>query len=119
MCTGCVHRRATIRSDPAGAQVFLEGEEIGFTPVSFDFIWYGTRELTIVKPGYETLTVFQKIRTPWYQILPFEFLTDNFSPMKITNRHEFNYQLTRKRMSPTGDLLNRAWDLRSQSQIGD
>src|SRR5690606_3614274 len=43
---GCVHRRMTIRSDPPGALVLLEGEEIGYTPVSVDFTYYGTREIT-------------------------------------------------------------------------
>ena len=48
---GCMHRRMTIRSNPPGARVLLEGEEKGFTPYSMDFTYYGTREITLVKPG--------------------------------------------------------------------
>jgi len=54
-------------------------EEIGATPVSIDFTYYGTREIALVKDGYRTVPVYRKIPTPWYQIFPLEFVTDNFA----------------------------------------
>src|SRR5262249_46782603 len=39
--SGCgVHRSLTIKSDPAGALVYLNGLEVGRTPVTRDFLWY-------------------------------------------------------------------------------
>jgi hypothetical protein len=114
---GCIHRRVTVRSDPPGALVLLEGEEIGYTPVSFDFTYYGTRELTLVKDGYETLTVMQKVPTPWYQVFPLDFVTDNFSLAKINDRHDFAYRLRPQVIVPTQELLDRASSLRSEAQI--
>ena len=60
--SGCVSRRMMVYSDPPGALVLLEGQEVGYTPVAVDFLYYGTRELTLIKDGYETKTVLQKVR---------------------------------------------------------
>ena len=117
--SGCVHRRMTIHSDPPGAMVMLDGESIGYTPVSRDFTYYGTRELTLIKDGYETMTVNQEIRTPWYQWYPLDIITDNFLPQKLRDRRSFSYQL--KRRSPyesTQNLIERGKSLRSEAQLG-
>ncbi len=115
---GCVHRRLTIRSDPPGAQVLLDGENIGYTPTSVDFTYYGTREITLIKPGYETLRVLQKIPPPWYQIPPLDFISDNLLPFHVTNRHDFTYKLRPKQMTPNTELLDRARSLRAEAQTG-
>ena len=108
----------TIRSDPPGAQVLVDGEKVGHTPASVDFTYYGTREITLVKPGYETLSVFQRIRPPWYQIPPLDFFSDNLLPFRVTNRHDFQYHLAPRVVVPTGELLERANSLRSEAQMG-
>ena len=115
---GCVHRRLTIRSDPPGALVLIDGTERGYTPYSMDFYYYGTHEIQLVKPGFETLTVQQKVSKPWYQYLPIEFFADNFWPHQTTNRNEFFYQMQPQVQVPLEDLGNRANGLRLESQIG-
>jgi len=117
--SGCVHRRMTVRTNPPGARVFAEGKEVGFTPVSLDFTYYGTREITLVKDGYETKTVYPKLKTPWYQYLPFEFVTDNLSPVKINNRHEFLYSLQPQSIISGDDIESRGWELRNAAQFGE
>lgn len=97
--------------------MLVEGEEVGYTPVSLDFTYYGTREFTLVKDGYETLTVLQKVKTPWYELFPLEFVTDNFSLMKINNRHDFTYRMRPQVIVPTQELLDRAQGLRTEAQI--
>ena len=67
-CTGgCVERQMTIRSDPPGALVYVDGYEIGITPVITPFTYYGQRKIRLVKDGYETLTVIQPVPPPWYE----------------------------------------------------
>ena len=107
-----------IGSDPPGALVLVEGEEKGYTPMAMDFTYYGTREFTLIKGGYETLTVIQEVKTPWYQLVPIDFFSDNLLPLKVTNRHELTYPLKRQVSVPEGELLDRANELRSQTQIG-
>lgn len=116
--SGCVHRRMTIRSIPAGALVKVDGDEIGYTPVSVDFTYYATREITLTKDGYETQTVMQKVKTPWYQVFPLDAVSDNLLPFEVTNRHDFTYQLQPKVVVPTEELLNRGNMLRNETQIG-
>ena len=118
--TGCsqnMHRRMTIKSDPPGALVLLEGEEVGYTPVGIDFGHYGTREITLIKDGYETVTAMQKIRSPWYQKMPLDLITDNFSPVRIKDNTEYTFTLNRQEIVSNEQLLQRAKGLRSQAQI--
>lgn len=117
---GCSHnmnRRMTIRSEPPGALVLLEGEEVGYTPVGIDFNHYGTREITLIKDGYETVTAMQKVRSPWYQKLPLDFVSDNFSPVKINDRLDYTFTLNKQELVSNDQLLQRAKGLRSQSQV--
>lgn len=114
---GCVHRRMSINSTPPGALVLLEGEEVGYTPMSLDFTYYGTRELTLIKDGYKTLTVMQKVPAPWYQRGPMEFVSDNFAFTKINNLHEFSYSLEPQEPTSSQDLLQRANDLKAKAQM--
>lgn len=118
--TGCsqnMHRRMTIKSDPPGALVLMEGEEVGYTPVAIVFNHYGTREITLIKDGYETVTAMQKIRTPWYQKVPLDLVTDNFSPVRIKDNTEYIFTLNRQEIVSNDQLLQRAKGLRSQAQV--
>ncbi len=108
----------TIHSDPPGARVFVDGKDRGFTPASFDFGYYATNEIKLVKPGYETLKVLQKVPPPWYQRVPFDFFSDNLSPFPVTNRREFRYQMKQSQPVSQLELLDRADQLRSEVQIG-
>ncbi|HSG69044.1 MAG TPA: PEGA domain-containing protein [Planctomycetaceae bacterium] len=123
--SGCVHRRMTIESNPPGALVLVDGKERGYTPVSLDFTYYGTREVTLIKDGYETQTFPAKLQTPWYQVIPLDFFSDNFSPTQITNRHRFVYELQSKYEREPGqlnkdseeELLNRGNSFRSEALL--
>ena len=42
-----VRRRITIKTDPPGALVYIDDQEIGVTPVSTSFTYYGTRKIQI------------------------------------------------------------------------
>lgn len=97
----------------------LDGEEVGFTPVSVEFTYYATREIKLIKDGYETLTVLEEVPAPWYQRFPADFFSEHFLPFRIKNRHEFCYQLEPKKGVQTLDLLNRAGSFRSESQLGE
>ena len=45
----------TIDSEPPGALCWLNDNEIGRTPVTVPFTWYGTYRVRLEKPGYEPL----------------------------------------------------------------
>ena len=112
--TGCVQRRMTIRSNPPGALVYVDDQPtpIGTTPVSHDFIYYGTRKVRLIKDGYETLTVMQPIPAPWYEFPPIDFVAENFVPGQIRDQRTMDFQLKPQMVVPTEQLLSRAEDLR-------
>ncbi len=115
LCTcqsGCVERRLTIRSNPPGALVYVDDYEIGVTPVSTSFIYYGTRKIRLVKDGYETLTVMQSIPSPWYEYVPLDFVSENFVPGQIRDQRVLDFQLKPQMLVPTDQLLQRAEQLR-------
>jgi len=113
--TGCVTRRLTVRSNPPGARVYVGDEEIGSTPVSHDFTYYGTRKLRLVKDGYETLLVNQPIPTPWYQIPPLDFVSENVVPGEIRDERVVTYELRPLQLLPRDQLLQKANGLRRAS----
>jgi len=110
--SGCVQRRFTIRSNPPGALVYIDDYEIGTTPVSTDFVYYGTRKVRLVKDGYETLTVLQPVPAPWWQIPPLDFVSDNFTPGEIRDQRVLEYQMTPQVAVPIDQVLTRAEGLR-------
>lgn len=115
--SGCVSRRMTIRSNPPGALVYVDDYEIGATPVSTNFTYYGTRKIRLVKDGYETLTVMQSIPTPWYQYVPIDLIAENFVPGEIRDSRVLDYQLKPQMVVPTDQLLSRAESLRGSNII--
>jgi hypothetical protein len=116
--TGCVRRRLAVRSNPPGALVFVDNQQIGTTPCSVDFTYYGTREIRLVKPGYETLTVNQPIPMPWYQIPPIDFVSENVMPNKIEDHRTVAFDLQPQLIVPTEQLLDRANQLRQETLAG-
>lgn len=109
---GCVRRRMTIRSNPPGALVYVDNYEIGTTPCSTDFIYYGTREVRLEKDGYETLHVQHPFHRPWYQWPAIDFIAENLVPAEVRDEHFLNYEMTPQLVVPTEKLLERAENLR-------
>ena len=115
---GCVHRRVTINSYPSGALVKVDGRDIGYTPASFDYTWYGTREVQLLRDGYETHTELVDIPAPWYQKFPLDFVSDNFLGRHITDHRQFSFQLEPKRTDLSSSVMQRAGSLRSEALHG-
>ena len=115
-CSGCVERRYTLRTDPPGALAIVNGEEIGPTPVSRSYYFYGDREITFLLDGYETKTVIQPMNAPWWDNLITEFFTENLVPFTLRDEREFKYQLTPARAPRASDLRDRAEQLRAEAR---
>jgi hypothetical protein len=116
LLAGCVERRYTIRSDPPGATVIVNGEEIGPTPASKSFVYYGQREITLILDGYATKTVIQPIKAPWWDNYFTEFFSENIVPVSLRDEREFKFQLTPAVSPPQGELRDRAESLRNEAR---
>ena len=47
LCSGCVDRFLVVRTEPVGAKVFVDGIDVGISPVRIPFNFYGTRDLLV------------------------------------------------------------------------
>ena len=90
---GCVKRRYTLRTDPPGALAIVNGEEIGPTPVSHSFTYYGDRNITFMRDDYQTLSVVQPMDAPWWDNYFTEFFSENLVPITLRDEREFHYRL--------------------------
>jgi hypothetical protein len=110
-CVG-VRRELTVESEPAGALVYVNGDEVGRTPVTKEFLYYGTLDLRLRKDGYETLEDHPRVWAPWWQIPPIDLVAEAFSP---TDRHKLSYELTPKEQgADQQELLRRGAELSGQ-----
>jgi len=116
--TGCVRRRLTVRTNPPGAQVFVDDQEIGVTPCSASFVYYGTRKITVMKDGYKTETLFQRINPPWYEIPPLDFVSENLISRELRDERIVDVQLAPEEIVPQQKLIDRAQSLRDSVSSG-
>ena len=108
VAAGCVQRRMTIRSNPPGALVYVDDYQLGTTPVSHDFVYYGTRKIRLVKDGYETLTVRQPFPIPWYEYFPLDFVSENLIPWEIRDERVVDLAMAPAAGTPPEVVVARA-----------
>jgi hypothetical protein len=84
LAAGCGSQRTlTINSEPSGALVYLNGEEIGRTPVKYDFESYGDYDVVLRKDGFETLKTHRDMKAPLSGIVPFDLFAELFGSKDI------------------------------------
>jgi len=108
---GCVERKMTITTEPAGALVFVSDKEIGRTPVTFPFLWYGDYEIIIRHDGYQTLITHANIVPPVYELPPLDLLSE-LAPWTYHDRRYLRYKLEKLVLPTDAELLERADELR-------
>lgn len=118
VCAGCVRRTMTFRTIPEGATVRLNDQDIGQTPVTVDFTWYGDYDLAFEKEGYETVRTHRRIQAPWYQIPPFDFIAETLLPVTLHDHRELVEELQPQRLPERDELVQRAREFREQALYG-
>ena len=116
--SGCVRRRMTVRSNPPGAVVFVDERRIGVTPVSTSFTYYGTRDVRLMKDGYETVTEEHKVSTPWYQYPVVDFFAENLWPFEVRDERILDFELPPQKSVPPTQVIQNAEQLRAEAQRG-
>ena len=113
-CAGCVDRRFVIESNVPNAQVYIDDRPIGAAPAHSSFEYYGDYTVTLVHPGYETLTRRVHVAAPWYAYPPFDFLAEVVWPFHIRDRRYYYFDMFESTKTRTDDLLNAADSLRGR-----
>jgi len=113
---GCVERKLTIFTEPQGALVTLNDEEIGESPTTVNFQWYGDYNVRISKEGYETLSTHRELKGPWYDEFPFDFFAQIVNPNRIADSYEWTFELSPKRQISREELIRNAQEAEKQLQ---
>jgi hypothetical protein len=120
LLSGCVERRFVITTDPPSAIVYDEKSfPTGASPTDRTFVYYGEYQFTLVRDGYETLVVREKVKAPFYEWFLLDFFSENVIPCTIRDIRRFHYQLQPKQAQPEKAVLDSANALRQRgSAIG-
>ncbi len=114
LTAGCVERRLTILTEPKGALVSLNDEEIGESPVTVPFQWYGDYNIRIAKEGYQTLSTHKELKGPWYDKFPFDFFAQIVNPNRAIDQYEWTFELERKKYPSRETLIEQSQELKNQ-----
>ncbi|MBN2316761.1 MAG: PEGA domain-containing protein [Sedimentisphaerales bacterium] len=114
--SGCVERNLTIKTHPEEALVVLNDEEIGLSPVTVNFNWYGDYCVRIQKEGFETLNTHRELKGPWYDAFPFDFFAQIINPNRIVDSYEWTFNLAPKRQISREELIQNAREMQNQLQ---
>ncbi|MGQ9651625.1 MAG: PEGA domain-containing protein [Phycisphaerae bacterium] len=112
--SGCVRRTMTINTAPQGARVILNDQEVGTSPVSIDFTWYGDYSVILEKEGYRTLQTNQFVATPWYQTPGIDFFAEVLWPFPVHDKREYTFEL-----EPAGEPISREELLKNAEEFRD
>ncbi len=120
LLAGCVERTLTVTSEPAGALVYVSSVEVGRTPVTLPFTWYGDYEIILrpqaaeLQAGYRTLKTHYNVIPPLYDVPPLDLLSE-LAPWTYQVRRGVHFTLP-KRVEPLdAELMERAEQLRGQA----
>jgi hypothetical protein len=93
LLTGCVERTLLLRSDPPGATVVVNGEEVGVAPAKIHFETYGTYEVVMSAPRCRRLRALVPVRPPWYEKIPFDLFYEIAWPGTFYDEHVVTLKL--------------------------
>ena len=103
---GCVKRTLTITSDPPNALVWLNDREVGRTPVSINFIYYGEYDIRIQHDDSESVMTSRWLRAPLWD-MPFVDIAAEIMPFQLDSTPKWHFDLQPRNDNPE-QLINRA-----------
>ncbi|MBI4603187.1 MAG: PEGA domain-containing protein [Planctomycetes bacterium] len=112
--TGCVERLLEVRSDPPGATVYVNGDQVGTTPLDHRFTFYGTVEVALRSKGHLAHRELKRLSAPWYQVFPLDFASELLWPFAVRDVHRLE-----ARLEPTPPGLEEGQRAEVQRRAGD
>ena len=110
--TGCVQRTISITSSPSGALVHLNDEEVGRTPVTVPYLYYGTYDVRLQLDGYQPLWTAEEAIAPWWEAPGPDLIAEAVSDAKV--EQNWHYEMQLQPLADEGPLVDRALDMRDQ-----
>ena len=114
MLGGCVEREMKITTEPAGALVYVSDREVGRTPLTLPFTWYGDYDVQVRMDGYKTLSTHAEISPPWYEVPPLD-LFSHIAPWTYRDERFLHYKLEKQPEVSDDDLIKQAEEMRKRT----
>ena len=117
--TGCVERRIEITSEPAGALVWVNDQQVGRTPTQASFLYHGVYDVRLQLDGFEPLVTEAEASPPLYEHAPLDLVAE-MVPARIQNVQHWHFVLepslesTLSRDELEAGLLERAGAMRGE-----
>jgi hypothetical protein len=111
---GCVEREMTITSTPEGALVRISDREVGRTPVTIPFTWYGDYEIILRLEGHETRFTHAHLIRPWYEVPPIDLFSE-LAPWTYRDQRYLHFTLEPRVPTSEEELIARAEQLAQQN----
>lgn len=122
MLGGCLERTVTITSEPAGALVVLNDEEIGRTPVETGFRYFGVYDVRLQREGFEPIVTEKEAVAPIWEYPGLDLLAIA-APWRVKTHLEWHFDLeavpepgTPEAEQSEQELFDRARSLRAASR---
>ena len=117
-CRG--ERTLSLTSTPVGAEVRLDDQLMGVTPVVVPIDHYGTRRLTMYRAGSRLYSEPLDLDAPWWTYFPVDIFTEILNPVRIHDRQAFHVDLlpaTGEEADPvTASFIEEAIRVRSEAR---
>lgn len=127
--TGCLSRRLTVTSEPPGARVYRDREDLGTTPLTVPFHYGGESEFLLLheegEEKYRPTRLIYDTGEFFYDTFPFDVLVE-LTPVPQEDEHSIHVVLERDTTVATveGDpkgyvdaLLERAAEMRERGRM--
>jgi len=115
MSSGCVQRTISITSKPDGALVHLNDEEVGRTPLTVPFTFYGTYQVQLERDGYATLLTQRKAKPPWWDT-PGADLFAEILPGRRAVKFDWHFDMKERQPVDEKELIKRAEQLKRKAR---
>lgn len=115
LAAGCVERLITVTSEPPGAVLWLNDTEVGTTPVTGSFTWYGVYDVVLRKDGYDTIHRPEQINPPIYQWPVIDLFAECLLPFRFVDEHKLHFDLAAAVIAEPNDVIDRAESLRRRA----
>ena len=115
----CVERTLSINTEPQGATIMLNDQDVCKSPVKVPFTWYGDYDVVVRKEGYRTVKTHHRVNPPWYELPFIELVSELFIPATLHDDQQVPTIVMEVETIPTKEQLLTAGDeLRDRAVSG-
>jgi len=91
--------------------VSVSDREVGRTPLTLPFTWYGDYDVQVRMDGYQTLQTHAEISPPWYEVPPLD-LFSHMAPWTYHDKRFLHYKLEKQPEVSDEELIKQAEEMK-------